>query len=273
MRSKSNTVEMSHVRVVFGGGSNGVEDVLALDDVSLHVAQQEIVSLVGPSGCGKTTILNLIAGFLRADEGSVLINGKPVVKTGSDRLLVFQTPALFPWLTVAENVTFGLRHRGMKRQEFEARGKAAIEACGLTGFDRHYPYQLSGGMRQRVQIARSLICEPQVMLLDEPFGALDAQTRLTMQRWLLDLHEKYKPSVLAITHDVEEALFLSDRVYVMSPRPGRIHEELVIDFPRPRDLSLLQHPRFVELKAHVLAILHAAPQQVAGKTLGERADD
>ena len=244
---------MTHV---FQASVPGVQDTLALDGVNLTLRDREIVSLVGPSGCGKTTILNLIGGFTRPTRGDVLVSGRAVERAGPDRLVVFQSPAVFPWLNVWDNVTFGARHRGARGREYEDRARAALASAQLTGFEKHYPYQLSGGMRQRVQIARCLLLDPEVMLLDEPFGALDAQTRLDMQEWLLDVHVTYHPTVLSITHDVDEALFLSERVYVMSRRPGRIQAEFVVPFGRPRSIDLFGSAEFVRLKTEILRLLH-----------------
>jgi NitT/TauT family transport system ATP-binding protein len=235
-----------------------VADTVALDGVTLVLHEREIVSLVGRSGCGKTTVLNLIAGFTEATEGRVLVGGRGVERPGPDRLVVFQSPALFPWLNVWDNITFGVRHQGADPVEYGQRATSAIKYAGLAGFERHYPYQLSGGMRQRVQIARCLMSDPEVLLLDEPFGALDAQTRLEMQHWLLEMHLTYDPTILFITHDVDEALFLSDRVYVMTPRPGRIQAEIAVPFGRPRRLAVLGAPEFVRLKTEILGLLHGA---------------
>jgi NitT/TauT family transport system ATP-binding protein len=251
-------LELRDVTHVFRAPVPGVPDTLALEGVSLVLYDREIVSLVGPSGCGKTTILNLIGGFMKASKGHVLMSGREVERAGPDRLVVFQSPAVFPWLNVWDNVTFGAKHRGVHGREYEERARAALTSARLTGFEKHYPYQLSGGMRQRVQIARCLMLDPEVMLLDEPFGALDAQTRLDMQEWLLDVHVTYHPTVLSITHDVDEALFLSERVYVMTPRPGRIQAEFVVPFGRPRTIDLLGSVDFVRLKAEILRLLHRA---------------
>ena len=244
---------MTHV---FRASVPGVQDTLALEGVNLTLRDREIVSLVGPSGCGKTTILNLIGGFARPTAGHVLVSGRAVERAGPDRLVIFQSPAVFPWLNVWDNVTFGARHRGVPGREYGERARAALASAQLTGFEKHYPYQLSGGMRQRVQIARCLLLDPEVMLLDEPFGALDAQTRLDMQEWLLDVHVTYHPTVLSITHDVDEALFLSERVYVMSRRPGRIQAEFVVPFGRPRTIDLFGSAEFVRLKTEILRLLH-----------------
>jgi NitT/TauT family transport system ATP-binding protein len=250
-------VSLSAVTKVFPAAA-GVAETVALEGVTLSLREREIVSLVGRSGCGKTTVLNLIAGFMEPTAGRILVGGRPVTRPGPDRLVVFQSPALYPWLTVWDNITFGVRHRGVDPVAYGARATSAIKYAALTGFERHYPYQLSGGMRQRVQIARCLMSEAEVLLLDEPFGALDAQTRIEMQHWLLEMHRAYDPTILFITHDVDEALFLSDRVYVMTPRPGRIQAEIAVPFRRPRRLSVLGAPEFVRLKAEILRLLHGA---------------
>jgi NitT/TauT family transport system ATP-binding protein len=255
-------VELSGVTKVFPAAA-GVAETVALEGVTLSLREREIVSLVGRSGCGKTTVLNLIAGFMEPTAGRILVGGRAVTRPGPDRLVVFQSPALFPWLTVWDNITFGVRHRGADPVEYGARATSAIKYAALTGFERHYPYQLSGGMRQRVQIARCLMSEAEVLLLDEPFGALDAQTRIEMQHWLLEMHRTYDPTILFITHDVDEALFLSDRVYVMTPRPGRIQAEIAVPFPRPRRLAVLGAPEFVRLKAEILGLLHGAAMGVS----------
>lgn len=228
----------------------------ALSAVSLHVNDEEIVSLVGPSGCGKSTILSLIAGFITSTEGQILVDGDRVVGIAPSRLVVFQTPALFPWLTVMENVTFGPRMRGSTRARYLPLAEQSIAAVGLNGFEGHYPYQLSGGMKQRAQIARALVNEPEVLLLDEPFGALDAQTRLAMQEMLLNVWETYRPTILFITHDVEEALFLSDRIYILSARPGTVFREIAVPFERPRQYSMLGREDFAKLKSEMLTLLH-----------------
>lgn len=237
--------------------SQGQSNTVALDSVNLHIDDQEIVALVGPSGCGKSTILNLIAGFLTPTSGQVLLDGKPVSGIGPERLVVFQSPALFPWLTVEDNVTFGPRMRGVPRSEYADLAQRIVEDVGLTKFARHFPYQLSGGMRQRAQIARALVNKPDVLLLDEPFGALDAQTRLEMQEMLLEIWEQYRSTILFITHDVDEALFLSDRTYVLSPHPGRVQREIVVPFSKPRDYSIMADEDFIRLKAEIIDNLHA----------------
>jgi NitT/TauT family transport system ATP-binding protein len=196
--------------------------VLALDDVSLEVRPREFVALLGPSGCGKSTLLYLIGGFLPVERGRVLVDGSPVAAPGPDRGIVFQHFALFPWKTVRANVLYGLERAGLPRAEREARAQNFIELVGLTGFEDAYPSQLSGGMKQRAAIARTLAVDPKILLMDEPFGALDAQTRSLMQAELIVIWRRTPKTVIFVTHDVQEAVYLSDRVAVMSARPGRI---------------------------------------------------
>ena len=201
--------------------------VLALESVSLEVRERDFVALLGPSGCGKSTLLYLIGGFLPTETGKILVEGKPVAGPGPDRGIVFQNFALFPWKTVLKNVLYGLERQAMPREEREARAQAFIDLVGLSGFEQSYPSQLSGGMKQRTAIARALAFDPRTLLMDEPFGALDAQTRSLMQSELLAIWEKTRKTVIFVTHDVEEAVFLAERVAVMSARPGRI--KTVID--------------------------------------------
>jgi NitT/TauT family transport system ATP-binding protein len=196
--------------------------VLALEGVSLEVREREFVALLGPSGCGKSTLLYLIGGFIPTETGRILVDGKPVAGPGPDRGIVFQSFALFPWKTVRKNVLYGLERQGMPRAEREARAQAFIDLVGLSGFEESYPSQLSGGMKQRTAIARALAFDPRTLLMDEPFGALDAQTRSLMQGELLAIWEKTRKTVIFVTHDVQEAVFLAERVAVMSARPGRI---------------------------------------------------
>ncbi|MPZ15343.1 MAG: ATP-binding cassette domain-containing protein [Chloroflexi bacterium] len=230
----------------------GGEPLLAIQDLTLSIAVNETVALVGPSGCGKTTLLNVIAGFEQADQGEVLLDGTRVTGPGPDRAVVFQSPALFPWLTVWKNITLGPRKRGVPKPEYEGRARDLLTAVALTGFEKHYPYQLSGGMQQRVQIARALLEAPDVLLMDEPFGALDYQTRLLMQELLMKLATKFRQSILFITHDVQEAIFLADRVCVMSRRPGRIKLARRIDAPKPRDYRFLNSSEFLEIEPVIL---------------------
>jgi NitT/TauT family transport system ATP-binding protein len=230
---------------------------IALDNVGLEIAPHEVVCVVGPSGCGKTTLLNIVAGFDRATQGQVLMDGKPIKGVSPERAVVFQTAALFPWLTVFENLVFGARSRGLPRSEYEDRANHLLDAVGLSGFGAHYPYQLSIGMRQRVQIARALLMNPEVILMDEPFGALDFQTRLVMQELMQTVWNEFRPTILFITHDVEEAVYIGDRVVVMSRRPGRIIEDIQVPFAKPRDYEVTSSAPFQELKNRVLHLIRS----------------
>lgn len=228
----------------------------ALREVSLVAEPAEIVSLVGPSGCGKSTLLRMAAGFETPTTGRLLLDGKPISGPSQQRGIVFQQPQLFPWLNVIDNVVFGPRMRGVPKEQYFDTAMRYIQSVGLAGFEKAYPYQLSGGMKQRAQIARVLINEPELLLMDEPFAALDYQNRLVMQRLLLELAEQYRPTVLFITHDVEEALFISDTVHVMSARPGRIIDTLDVGIPRPRDYEEVSGlDTFVHSKLRLLKLL------------------
>ncbi|HKE40134.1 MAG TPA: ABC transporter ATP-binding protein [Casimicrobiaceae bacterium] len=229
-------------------GKGQREGTLALDAFDLDIAPAEIVSIVGPTGCGKSTALNVLAGFEEASAGSVAVDGEIVTGPGADRGVVFQQAALFPWMTVIANVVLGVKCRGGAPADYEPRALALLEEVGLKGFDRHYPYQLSGGMQQRVQIARALINQPDILLMDEPFGALDYQTRLLMQKLLLRLWAHFKPTILFITHDVGEAVFISDRVIAMTKRPGRVKTIVDVHAPKPRDYEFMGTPEFTRLE-------------------------
>ncbi len=229
-------------------GKGGTAGTLALDSFNFEFAPAEIVSIVGPTGCGKSTALNVLAGFEEPSAGSVRVDGKEVDGPGSDRGVVFQQPSLFPWLTVLANVVLGVKCRGEDASEYEPRALRLLEEVGLKGFERHYPYQLSGGMQQRVQIARALINEPDILLMDEPFGALDYQTRLLMQKLLLRLWAHFRPTILFITHDVGEAIFISDRVIAMTKRPGRVKCIVEVKTPKPRDYEFIGSPEFTHLE-------------------------
>ena len=207
---------------------------LALTDISLDVADGEFVSILGPSGCGKSTLLYIVGGFVQPTQGTVAVDGKPVTGPGPDRGPVFQEFALFPWKTVLGNVMYGPLERGMARSKAEEKARMLIALVHLTGYENFYPKELSGGMKQRVAIARTLAYGPSILLMDEPFGALDAHTRTGLQRELLEIWERDRKTVLFVTHSVEEAVFLSDRVVVLTRSPGRIKETIKIDLPRPR---------------------------------------
>ena len=233
----------------------GADRFLALDNVSLDIAPGEFVCLLGHSGCGKSTLLGALAGHLQPSGGRLSLDGRPLHGPSPERGLVFQHHTLFPWLSALDNVAYGLKMQGVPKAERRARAQALLAQVGLDGFERRYPRQLSGGMQQRVEIARVLINQPRVLLMDEPFGALDALTRLKMQELLLDLWARLKTTVVFVTHDIDEALFLADRILVMSPRPGRFIDEVPVPAGRPRHPEVLTTPGFGRLKRHCLDLL------------------
>jgi NitT/TauT family transport system ATP-binding protein len=233
--------------------------VRALEDISLDIAPGDFVALLGPSGCGKSTLLNIIASFEHPSDGVLTVGGQTISKPGPDRGVVFQEAALFPWLTVWENVVFGPKAQGLPESAYKDRAEEMLQIVGLSDFRKHLPVQLSGGMRQRVGIARVLTLGSKILLMDEPFGALDAQTRLTMQELLLSVWERLKPTIIFVTHDIDEALFLSSRVHVMSARPGRIQRTIEVDLPRPRTIDLTATPRFNEMKLQILHSIRGHP--------------
>jgi NitT/TauT family transport system ATP-binding protein len=230
--------------------------VLALDNVSLAVGDREFVALLGPSGCGKSTLLYLVGGFLPVEAGAILVEDRPVAGPGPDRGIVFQHFALFPWKTVVQNVLYGLEKQGMPREERVRRARDFIELVGLSGFEDSYPAQLSGGMKQRAAIARTLAIDPQILLMDEPFGALDAQTRRLMQDELLRIWQRSRKTVIFVTHDVQEAVFLAERIAVMSARPGHIKEIVEARFDK-NDPELQRTPPFLEMVDHVWNLVRA----------------
>lgn len=228
---------------------------VALDDVSIQINPGEFVCLLGPSGCGKSTLLGALAGHIKPTQGRASLDGRPIDGPDPQRGLVFQHHTLFPWLSVQDNVAYGLKMRGVSRKDRLSQAHKLLAEVGLSGFETRYPYALSGGMQQRVEIARVLINQPRVLLMDEPFGALDALTRLKMQELLLGLWSHLKTTVVFVTHDLDEALFMADRILVMSPRPGRIVEEIHVDAERPRLSDWLTSTPFAKLKRHCLALL------------------
>jgi len=237
--------------------------ILALSDVSLSVAEGEFMAIVGPSGCGKTSLLNIVAGLLRYDGGSVVIDGKAVDGPGVERAVVFQQASLLPWRTVAGNVRYGMEmQRRFDRPAMLSRTAHFIKLVGLEGFERHYPSELSGGMQQRVNLARALAADPVVLLMDEPFAALDAQTREFMQAELLKIWSEARKTVFFITHQINEAVFLADRVAVMSARPGRIKGIVPIPFERPRKLALKREPRFLAIEEQIWQMVEEAPDRI-----------
>ncbi|WP_028963493.1 ABC transporter ATP-binding protein [Sulfobacillus thermosulfidooxidans] len=252
-------IELHDVTKFYPPTKKGGQAILAVDHVDLSLRPGEFVCIVGPSGCGKTTILNMMAGFEQPSQGEILVGGRAVDKPGPERVVVFQQPSLFPWMNVYDNVALGLTIREGKKSHHVPKVQAIIDTVGLSGFEQHFPYQLSGGMQQRAAIARALITEPQILLMDEPFGALDAQTRADMQRFLLSLWERLKPTVLFITHDVEEAIVLADRVVVMTPRPGKIAADIPINLGRPRQWDVTLSSEFLHYKKTVINILKPGP--------------
>ncbi len=227
------------------------DPVIALENFGLEVARGEFVSLVGPSGCGKSTFLNILLGLIKPDSGELKLNSAPIRGPSQERAMVFQEFGLLPWRTVQANVELGLELRHMPAATRRKRAEELIRLVGLNGFERHYPHELSGGMKQRVGLARALATEPEVLLMDEPFAALDAQTRDLMQTELLRIWERTKKTVLFVTHSIEEAAYLSDRVIVMTARPGRTKAVLTVDLPRPRDYEMRLTPEFNEIKSRI----------------------
>lgn len=245
VKADSGHIAIRNVSISFGRGEQAH---LAVAETSIDIRPGEFVCILGPSGCGKSTLLNAVAGYVRPSGGSILLDGKPIDGPGPDRGMVFQQYSLFPWKTVRENVAFGPRILGRAEPTPEAIADTFIEMVGLTKFSRRYPSELSGGMQQRVGIARALANYPSVLLMDEPFGALDSQTRHVMQENLLKIWSEFGITVMFITHDVDEAIFLGDRVLVMSSGPGRIIADIPITLPRPRDSDLALDDRFMRLK-------------------------
>jgi ABC-type nitrate/sulfonate/bicarbonate transport system ATPase subunit len=244
-------------------GVRGGAPTEALQPTTLAVADNDFITILGPSGCGKSTLLRIVAGLDRPTAGNVLLDGTPVGGPGADRGMVFQSYTLFPWLTVRENICFGLREKRMPPAQQDEIAAHYIARVGLAGFERHYPKMLSGGMQQRTAIARALANDPKILLLDEPFGALDNQTRALMQELLLGIWEAEKKTVLFVTHDIEEAIFMAGRVVVMSARPGRVKAEVAIDLPHPRHYTVKTTPAFSALKARLTEEIRVEALKVA----------
>ena len=236
----------------------------AVTDTQIHVNPGEFVSIVGPSGCGKSTLLNAVAGFLKPTSGTVTVDGEAVNGPSAERGMVFQQYSLFPWKTVRENVEFGLKMRGMERSKRERAARTLLGLAGLEAFETYYPERLSGGMKQRVGIVRALATGPKVLLLDEPFGALDAQTRVIMQQILTNMWQRLKISVLFVTHDIDEAIFLSDRVYCMTARPGSIKAEIPIPLERPRQQSMMMSSEFLALRRGLMSLIREESLKAMG---------
>jgi NitT/TauT family transport system ATP-binding protein len=245
-------IQMRNIEVCYGSGMNAVQ---AVQGVNLSIAPGEFVSVLGPSGCGKSTLLGVIAGLMQPSRGELRVDGQPVRSPGADRGVVFQQHTLFPWKTVVGNVEFGLKMRGTASKERREQVREILYTVGLGDFQNHYPAQLSGGMQQRVSIARVLVNQPRVLLMDEPFSALDAQTRLHMQEMLLDLWSEFRITVVFVTHDIDEAIFLSDRVVVFSSRPGRIKAQIPVELDRPRFAEVLTSAEFMRLKRRCMDLI------------------
>jgi ABC-type nitrate/sulfonate/bicarbonate transport system ATPase subunit len=241
-------------------------EVVAVDALSLTVHDKEFVCIVGPSGCGKSTLLRVIAGLSRPQTGEVTLDGERVTAPGADRGMVFQSYTLFPWLTVQGNVEFGPRLSGRSPEECAQVAHRYIDLVGLAGFEHAYPKELSGGMQQRAAIARSLANDPEILLMDEPFGALDAQTRSLMQELLLRVWEQTHKTVLFVTHDIEEAILLADRIYVMTARPGRIKHEVRVPIPRPRTVAVLDSEGFIRLRREIYQSIREESLKVLATT-------
>jgi NitT/TauT family transport system ATP-binding protein len=239
-----------------------------LRDIDLQVFAGELVSIVGPSGCGKSTFLNAVDGLIEVSRGEIRVDGRAVEGPGPDRAMVFQHDSLFPWRTITDNVMYGLDLQGkLAKAERRARALALVELVGLAGFADHYPHELSGGMRQRVNIARALVMEPQLLLLDEPFAALDAQTREFMQVELLKILARAKTTVLFVTHQINEAVFLSDRVIVLSARPARVKDVIDIELASPRTLALKQDPAFLALERRIWRLIEQEAERTGMQTV------
>ena len=239
--------------------------VNALQDINMHVEPNEFAVIVGPSGCGKTTLLHIAAGLEHATQGNITLNGDVITGPGQDRGMVFQSYTLFPWLTVEDNVAFGPRQRGLSSKDIKAKVQHYLNVTELLNFSKMYPKALSGGMKQRVAIARALANDPEVLLMDEPFGALDAQTRVVMQELLLQVWEEDHKTVLFITHDIDEAIFLADTIYIMTRQPGTIKKTINVQLERPRDHRFLLTPEFIQMKKEIVELIWEESKQAAMK--------
>jgi NitT/TauT family transport system ATP-binding protein len=266
MKAPKGHVEVRNFALSYETVDGSVE---AVTDTKIHVNPGEFVSIVGPSGCGKSTLLNAVAGFLKPTAGSVTVDGEAVNGPSAERGMVFQQYSLFPWKTVRENVEFGLKMRGMARSQRERAARTLLGLAGLDAFEKHYPECLSGGMKQRVGIVRALATGPKVLLLDEPFGALDAQTRVIMQQILTNMWQRLKISVLFVTHDIDEAIFLSDRVYCMTARPGSIKAEIAIPLERPRQQSMMMSSEFLALRRGLMSLIREESIKAMGGEISD----
>jgi NitT/TauT family transport system ATP-binding protein len=255
---KRGAIRMRSVDVSFGSGASAVA---AVHDINLDVGPGEFVAVLGPSGCGKSTLLGAMAGFTPLSAGEISMDNQSVRRPSAERGVVFQQHTLFPWKTVLGNIEFGLRMRGLPKPERQQRARKILQRVGLADFETHYPEQLSGGMQQRVNLARALVNRPPLLLMDEPFSALDAQTRLLMQQMLLDLWQEFRMTVVFITHDIDEAIFLSDRLVVLTERPGGIKAEIATGLKRPRNPELLTSSEFMLMKRECMELLRGPKRE------------
>jgi NitT/TauT family transport system ATP-binding protein len=253
LKAREVILDVQHLNKLFGSGARLTT---ALKDINFRTHRREFLCVVGPSGCGKTTLVRILAGLEDNSSGQVLLQGKAVTEPGSDRGMVFQGYTLFPWLTVKKNVMFGLEVNGRSRHEAEQHALQWLQLIGLERFADAYPHQLSGGMKQRVAIVRALANQPRILLMDEPFGALDAQTRCKMQTHVLEIWRKIDITIVFITHDLDEAIFLADRILVLSAHPGEVRELIEVPVPRPRSLAQLISPTFLATKARLEELIH-----------------
>ncbi len=265
-RPERGRVEVTNFDLSYDTMSGPVE---AVSNASIRVNPGEFVSIIGPSGCGKSTLLNAVAGFLKPTRGTVTVDDEPVERPSADRGMVFQQYSLFPWKTVRENVEFGLKMKGMDRDRRESSARTLLGLAGLLGFENQYPESLSGGMKQRVGIIRALATGPKVLLLDEPFGALDAQTRVIMQQILTNMWQRLKISVLFVTHDIDEAIFLSDRVYCMTARPGTIKAEIAITLDRPRQQAMMMSSEFLGFRRGLMSLIREESLKAIGGEIND----
>ena len=253
LKQRPPLLEISSLYKIFDSKAG---EVVALKDINLTVHRREFMCVLGQSGCGKSTLIRILAGLETPSSGQVLVDGQPVTGPGRDRGMVFQSYTLFPWLTVKQNVMYGPRMAGKSDFTNESEARQWLALVGLDKFENSYPHQLSGGMKQRAAIARALANEPRILLMDEPFGALDPQTRQQMQAYLLQIWKNVDITIFFITHDLDEAIFLSDRILVLDPRPGRVREIVEVPVPRPRNHDQLREPEFLATKAHLETIIH-----------------
>ncbi|MBX2837698.1 MAG: ABC transporter ATP-binding protein [Gammaproteobacteria bacterium] len=253
LKQRDVTLQVRNLRKTFNSNSG---EITALDDISFDVHRRELLTVIGPSGCGKSTLIRILAGLESATSGSVSLKGEEISGPGPDRGMVFQSYTLFPWLTVRDNVMFGLRNLGVSTSVAQREAMQWIDLVGLDRFANHYPHQLSGGMKQRVAIARALAAKPEILLMDEPYGALDAQTRGRMQNYLLEIWRNIDITIVFITHDLDEAIFLADRILVLKANPGQIEEHIEVPVARPRTADQILEMPFLATRQHISELIH-----------------